>query len=232
MVMKTNKIKIILNSYPMQKFLLLCVFSTLVFTANAQHNPVKNLKFYSWYVSPFNCFELSWSAPDSSQTDTLIGYNIYRNNKLYAFTKDKGISSNRCIGDTSKKYVDFMSFPTRPFYIHVTAVYNVKHIESVYSDSAKCDGALTGITKNNESRKFSIYPQPFFISTILQSNIILKEADLRIYNATGILVKEMKNINGETISIQRDNLAAGFYFIQLWQNNDLIGKEQLIIADH
>lgn len=88
-----------------------------------------------------------------------------------------------------------------------------------------------GINENTSKNNFSIYPNPLISSATIQTNASLKNASITIYNSFGQTVKEVKNISGLTVSISRDNLANGLYFIRLTDENKVIGVEKLIIAD-
>jgi hypothetical protein len=90
----------------------------------------------------------------------------------------------------------------------------------------------TGISllKNN-NHQLIIYPNPFNTSAILEFNSIMKKADLEIYNQYGKIIKTIKNISGNKIKFDRDNLSAGIYFIHLKQENKSIITEKLVITD-
>lgn len=96
---------------------------------------------------------------------------------------------------------------------------------------AKLGDVATGIneTLNNENI-FQIYPNPFSSQTTLQTDKILKDATLTVYNSIGRQVKQIKNIFGP-ITLERDNLPGGIYFIRLTQDNKTIATEQVIIAN-
>ena len=86
---------------------------------------------------------------------------------------------------------------------------------------------------NTIERGINIYPNPFSSSTIIQTqaNTILKDACLTVYNSFGQQVKQLKNISGQTIILQRDDLSNGLYYINLTQDNKTITTEKLIIID-
>ncbi len=218
----------------MKKLLLFLTTTFLTFTvAYGQLNPIKNLQFNCSYETPHNCFELIWSQPNLSLTDTLVGYNIYRDDSLYLFTTDIGISCEPCIGDPNTTYCNFMYNPAI-FYTHVTAVYNTSHIESAYNDSVYNPGCglVIGINEIVNNNSFSFFPNPFSMQTTLQTDNILKSATLTLYNSYGQTVKQIKNITGQTITLQRDNLPSGLYFLQLMQYNKKFATDKLIIIDN
>ena len=220
----------------MKKLLLfLTTFFTLT-VVYGQLNPIKNLQFNCTCQpppSPANCYTLSWVTPDSSLTDTLVGYNIYRNGTLYLFTTSIGISCEPCLGDPNTTYCSFMYNPAS-FYIHVTAVYNKSHIESAYNESTYNPGCglYVGIKENINNSVFSISPNPFSIQTTFHTDNILHNATLTVDNCFGQTVKQIKNIFGQTIILRRDNLPSGLYFIRLTQDNKIIKTDKLVITDN
>jgi hypothetical protein len=216
----------------MKKLILAFSLNIIVLTAFGQQNPVQNLQSTWQYINPWNCFTLSWDAPIPTATDTLIGYNVYRNDSLYTFTTNQMISCNPCIGDTSTTYCSFQSYMTS-FYAHVTAVYNTSLIESAYNDSSYWSGLLaTGIQEIANRTKLLIMPNPFTTTTILHADKDFTDATLTVYNSLGQQVKQVRNVSGQTITLQRGNLSGGIYFIQLTQDNRIITTDKLLVTDN
>jgi photosystem II stability/assembly factor-like uncharacterized protein len=85
--------------------------------------------------------------------------------------------------------------------------------------------------EENQSKEsvISIFPNPFSTSTTLQTTINLKSATLSIYNALGQEIKTINNISGKQITLQRDNLPEGIYFIRLTEDNETIATKKLMI---
>ncbi len=198
-------------------------------TGYSQLNPIKNLYWNHWYENPNNFYILKWSPPDTSLTDTLVGYNIYRNNILYRFYTDT-IAQHIIPQDTSFGGEDFVYTYGGAFYIHVTAVYNSNHLESMYNDSALCYGAAVGLN-DIEMEIIRIYPNPFSTQTNLQINKELQFATIIVYNAFEYQVKQINNITGQSVIIPRDNLPDGLYFIKLTQENKIIDIKKIVITD-
>jgi len=215
----------------MKKLFLLCIITLSCLYSKGQLNPIKDLNFSHSYQEPYNCWELWWTQPDSSLTDTLIGYNIYRDTNLYTFTTNTIIGWNPCIGNPDTTNMSFMQYNMGNFYIHVTAVYNKSHIESLYNDSTDFGGIAIGINENLYSNKFQISPNPFFQQTTLQTGNILKIATLTLYNSYGQTVKQIKNISGQTITLHRDNLPSGLYFLRLTEGVKTFAIEKILITD-
>lgn len=96
-------------------------------------------------------------------------------------------------------------------------------------------GSNCGLTSINEhtanSNKILISPNPFSSETTLNSIHTLKNATIYIYNSLGQQVKEMENTSGQTITLHRDNLPSGLYFIRLTQGNQTITTDKLLIID-
>lgn len=76
-----------------------------------------------------------------------------------------------------------------------------------------------------------IFPNPFKSDVTLQFDQALSHAQLSIYNGQGQIIKSVKNISGREIRLNRDDLASGFYYLQLSQDSQLIGKQKLVITD-
>jgi hypothetical protein len=197
-----------------------------------QFNPIKNLQFGNFYQTPYNCYSLSWSPPDTSLVDTLIGYNIFRDDSLYSFTTSTSHSCYPCIGDTNSSFCDFMMYNDGLFYMHVTAVYNSSMTESLYNDSVYFGGIVIGLNEMKNKFSVSVSPNPFSTETILQTNQNFKNASLIMYNSLGLEVRQLRNINEHNITIFRENLPCGLYFIRLTENNKTIAMEKVVIIDN
>ncbi|MFA7274478.1 MAG: T9SS type A sorting domain-containing protein [Crocinitomicaceae bacterium] len=77
----------------------------------------------------------------------------------------------------------------------------------------------------------TIYPNPFSLQTVLQTNISLNNANLTVHDYFGQIVSQIKNINGQTIIFERRDLKSGVYFIDFTQDNQLISMQKLVIVD-
>ncbi len=87
------------------------------------------------------------------------------------------------------------------------------------------------INENTLNTISSIFPNPFTSSTTIQTTENLKNASLAIYNSLGQAVKQLDNISGQTVSISRDNLPSGLYFIKLTEDDKIIALEKLVITN-
>jgi hypothetical protein len=74
------------------------------------------------------------------------------------------------------------------------------------------------------------YPNPFTTQTILQTKNNLQNAALVLYNSSGQKVREINPINGQTVTLMRENLPAGIYFVQITENSKITASAKLIIV--
>lgn len=91
---------------------------------------------------------------------------------------------------------------------------------------------LVGLsTVTAENTEVNVYPNPFAAQTILKSEIALRNAVLTVHNAFGQVVNEMKNISGQQVSIFRQGLPTGIYFLQIMEDSKLTATHKLVITD-
>lgn len=84
---------------------------------------------------------------------------------------------------------------------------------------------------NAGSMGIDIFPNPFSLQTSLHADKALSNATLIIYNSTGQAVKQFNNISGQDITIYREELTHGLYYIQLAIENKIISTKKLIVID-
>ena len=87
------------------------------------------------------------------------------------------------------------------------------------------------INEYSEKKHYSIFPNPFVTSTTIRTIENLVNANLIIYNSSGQIVKELKNLSGQTVFLSRDNLSSGLYYIKLTEENKLVALEKILITD-
>ena len=99
-----------------------------------------------------------------------------------------------------------------------------------YFDSVNLKLA-SGINSLELTDDMRFYPNPFCSQTTLQTNFYLQNAKLIISNIFGETVKLIENLSGNTIALERDNLSAGIYFVQLIEKNSIIATKKIIISE-
>lgn len=88
-----------------------------------------------------------------------------------------------------------------------------------------------GIAEEGSNDIISIGPNPFSKSTTVKITGNHINATLTLYNAYGQLIKEIKILTEKEISLSRDHLPSGIYFMQLNDDNKSSGFLKLIVAD-
>lgn len=76
-----------------------------------------------------------------------------------------------------------------------------------------------------------VFPNPFVSVATLRTDKILENGTLTVYNINGQMVKQIKNISGQTITLHRDNLPGGIYYMQLTQDDKTFPTNKLVITD-
>ncbi len=84
---------------------------------------------------------------------------------------------------------------------------------------------------NWQEPEIHIYPNPFSNATTFHLTNNLKHACLTVYNLFGKQVKQIKNLSGLKITLNRDNLTSGLYSTLLSQDNKIISRNMLVITD-
>ena len=82
-----------------------------------------------------------------------------------------------------------------------------------------------------EEEKLSIYPNPFSNQALIKSEKYLNGAQLHIFNSLGEEVFRKENIIGNSILIERNEMANGFYFVTLSQNNQTLLMVKALLVD-
>jgi hypothetical protein len=210
-------------------FISIVIFSSTY--AYGQLNPIKNLQFTHIYQTPYNCFSLWWTEPDTSLLDTLVGYNIYRDANLYLFTTNTGIHWEPCMGNPDTTYQGFMQYNLGMFSTHVTAVYNVAHVESPYNDSVFFGGIMIGKDDYIKLDDLHIYPNPFNFSTIITLPQTYYNITLAVYDIQGKLVTQNQYTDCSQVQFNRNQLSNGLYFLKLTLDDKEVETGKIVISE-
>ena len=108
---------------------------------------------------------------------------------------------------------------------------NVTSYQTVLIKDFSLGTPLTGVIQILVSNRLNIYPNPISTQTTLQSDFPLNNATLTLQDCFGQTVKEIKNISGKTITLFRDNLPNGVYFLRLTDKN-IIFVDKLVLIDN
>jgi photosystem II stability/assembly factor-like uncharacterized protein len=93
------------------------------------------------------------------------------------------------------------------------------------------NGGRVGISEVNYTKKLTVYPNPFKSLATIELNKKLKNGTLTVYNYLGQQVKQENNLNGLTITLNRDNLQNGMYLVHIFEDNQIIKTGKIIISD-
>lgn len=97
---------------------------------------------------------------------------------------------------------------------------------------ARFNNTITGtINVGDKDNMFNIFPNPIHTFASIHINSSLNSGTLCIYNMLGNKMRTIEHIFGQTITIQREQLAAGFYLIQLTEGARVIGEKIIEIVD-
>ncbi len=75
-----------------------------------------------------------------------------------------------------------------------------------------------------------IVPNPFMSESRIYSETSFNNATIILFNSFGQELKQIKNISGQSVTLHRDNLPMGIYFLRI-QNGNKNYKAKLLIVD-
>ncbi len=75
-----------------------------------------------------------------------------------------------------------------------------------------------GITESEKINDYKLSPNPFHESTIISLSKPVTNSIMQLFSSEGQLVKSIKNTNGVTINLHRNNLQSGLYYFVLLEN--------------
>lgn len=100
--------------------------------------------------------------------------------------------------------------------------------QAIYFNPLATCSLYTNTDEINSAISVSISPNPFSSVTTLHTDNIFKNAILVVFNSYGQAVKEIKNISGQAITLHRDNLPDGLYFIRLAEGKKIYTGKLII----
>ncbi|HZV70686.1 MAG TPA: T9SS type A sorting domain-containing protein [Saprospiraceae bacterium] len=130
-------------------------------------------------------------------------------------------------GNTSNDYAVTVDFDTIPDNFIATMIFH-------YNDSAcvlSFPCIMNSIENQNNNQSISIYPNPFSTETKVQSETPFRDLTIKIFDIRGQVVRQIEHQSGNEISLQRDDLSEGIYFVQLVEENKIIEMRRLIVVE-
>lgn len=89
----------------------------------------------------------------------------------------------------------------------------------------------TGIRKTDLTYSISVYPNPFHDQTKIHFKEQVKNAELRVLNLQGQLVRTYHFSNDDSFIFSREGLPVGTYFLQAYSGDQLKAVEKLVVKD-
>ena len=80
--------------------------------------------------------------------------------------------------------------------------------------------------------QLNVFPNPFASTLEIRLEQSLQNGSATFYNAVGAQVKFIGNLQGRTLSLQHINLAAGVYFLELKDNNQIIATKKIVLSQN
>jgi hypothetical protein len=101
----------------------------------------------------------------------------------------------------------------------------------IYAHHLNSNGTTAGIIEETKSDfHLQIAPNPFAAHSTIQCDTQLQDATLTVVTIFGQKVIEQKNINGQSVDLDRGELSAGVYFVHLSMGNR-VAVEKIIVTD-
>src|SRR6476646_1944734 len=173
----------------------------------------------SWTITP--CYKYI-SAIDTSNCT------FYDSGRQYFITDNYGY----CNFFPSNYYTKFYAGDSMEIvYNHIQRPPPDWRYFSIHDYFKKDQNCATSIAENKVELNLTIFPNPFFISTTLQTSYNFKNATLLVYDLMGNIVKQINNVNGKEIILFRDNLSYGMYLFQISEDNKIFVRDKILITD-
>jgi N-acetylneuraminic acid mutarotase len=83
-------------------------------------------------------------------------------------------------------------------------------------------GSISGVQENNSTNSISIFPNPVYESATIHFSNSIEDGTLTLTDVNGKCVREIKNINGNSVLFNREELASGIYFISIFEKTKMI----------
>lgn len=84
--------------------------------------------------------------------------------------------------------------------------------------------------KETGQLKISVFPNPMKDQAFIRLSHSVNNAEITIFNALGQKVRRISGINGTKLSIDRNGLEDGIYFLQLSEENNVSGTFKVILS--
>lgn len=103
-------------------------------------------------------------------------------------------------------------------------------IRAIITTADTCD-YLTAVENLVAAKSHIVYPNPFNASTTVKFKSAVNDISLAIYNIYGQKIRTITNISGDRVTINRENLQNGTYYIVFTEQDKTISTSKIIITD-
>lgn len=91
-------------------------------------------------------------------------------------------------------------------------------------------GSISGVEENGfANSSMEIFPNPISESATINFSVEVNNAELTITDLNGKVIRIISNVNGNSYSFQRNNLAAGIYLVALIEKNKIKSTSKIIL---
>ena len=88
---------------------------------------------------------------------------------------------------------------------------------------------MVGIGEVIKRTQFTVVPNPFSDQVTVTSNGNQPIQSYRIYDLGGNLVIAQNGLNAEKLTIDRGNMPAGMYFLELNSEKSVLGRQKIVV---
>ena len=82
----------------------------------------------------------------------------------------------------------------------------------------------TSISNNITDLNYIVYPNPFTYYTTIRLSDAVQTQKIELIDIHGRIVRSIDNVNSNTVTIHRDNLPSGIYFIRIHSDDTYVKK--------
>ncbi|MBI1835919.1 MAG: T9SS type A sorting domain-containing protein [Flavobacteriia bacterium] len=171
----------------------------------------------------------SWTAVNNGLLNLQITALISKNGNIYAGTNGGGVYMS--IDNGANWYAEnngLTNSNISGLSISGNTIYASIYMGGIWKRALS---EIAGITELGIQYQLNVYPNPMSSVTTLNTNIPLQNATLKIENYLGQTVRILKNLQGQIITLHRENLQTGLYVMRLVENNKMIATRKIIITD-
>ena len=104
------------------------------------------------------------------------------------------------------------------------------YFDSGYGSAIRCQLVNSIEVPAFSDADFLIIPNPFSSETTITAPYFLQDASLRMYNSQGSLINVVTGIYGKTITLQRNHLPSGLFYIQIEQDHRILMQRKVLIS--